>query len=116
MQGLSKNDIQTLKDMAVWFRANRFNMVRQPPTKVSQIVSTVKVKIGKADSAITADSTGTISIYEWDGSTLSDTGDNIEDVRLDWMHGNEDISSGKEVLIMWFPAEKIWRIIGAECE
>lgn len=70
------------------------------------------MEIGKADADIAADGTGTISIWR-DGA---DTGDNIEDVELDWMHGGTKVSLGKEVLIAYFPKEQKWRIIGAECE
>jgi hypothetical protein len=35
---------------------------------------------------------------------------------LDWMHGDLQVSNGKEVLCCWFPWEQKWRIIGAECE
>ena len=69
-------------------------------------------KIGKADADITAGGTGTVSIWR-DGA---DTTENITGVKLDWMDGGDDISSGKEVLIRWFPDEGVWRIVGAECE
>lgn len=69
------------------------------------------MRIGKADSTISYDNSGTVSL--WDAS--SDTTDNVT-AHLDWMHGDANISSGKEVLIAWFPLEGLWRIIGAECE
>jgi hypothetical protein len=65
----------------------------------------------KADSTITAGSSGTVSI--WDDT--SDTTDNVT-AYLDWMDGGNDISSGKELLIMYFPELGRWQIIGAECE
>ncbi len=70
------------------------------------------VKIGKADADITADSTGTVSI--WRGGV--DTTENVTDVELDWMHGGTKVSAGKEVMITFFADEGIWRITGAECE
>ena len=70
------------------------------------------VRIGKADADIAVGATGTISIWR-DGS---DTTENIEDVKLDWMAGTTQVSSGKEVMITWFADEGIWRITGAECE
>lgn len=76
------------------------------------------LKIGKADSTITAGSTGTVSVWQKNASTgtLEDTGDNVT-VYLDWMHGSEDVSSGKQVLIARFSEYGgIWRVIGAECE
>lgn len=76
------------------------------------------LKIGKADSDITAGSTGTVSLWQKNPSTgtLEDTGDNVT-AYLDWMHGSEDVSSGKQVVIARFGEYGgIWRIIGAECE
>ena len=70
------------------------------------------VKIGKADADITADSTGTVSIWR----AGVDTTENVEDVELDWMHGGTKVSAGKEVMITFFADEGIWRITGAECE
>jgi hypothetical protein len=66
---------------------------------------------GMADGNISVDSSGTISLYD-DGS---DTGENVT-AYLDWMHGDEQVSSGKEVLVTWFPMESKWRITAAECE
>ena len=34
---------------------------------------------------------------------------------LDWMHGNEPIGPDTRVGCMWFPREKAWRILWAEC-
>lgn len=74
-------------------------------------------KIGKADAAVTFDSTGTVSVWRTNGSgTLVDTTENITGVELDWMHGDENISLGKEVMIQWFPDEALWRFTGSECE
>jgi hypothetical protein len=67
--------------------------------------------IGKADSEITIDSSGTVSLW----TDAGDSGDNVT-AELDWMHGDENVSSGKEVLVAWFPDESLWRIVGAECE
>jgi hypothetical protein len=69
------------------------------------------IRKGKTDAAITADSSGTVSI--WSGG--ADTGDNVT-AYLDWAHGDEDISLGKEVFIQWFADEQKWIITGAECE
>jgi len=67
---------------------------------------------GKTDGAVTANNSVTVSIW----STGSDTFYNVDDVYLDWMHNSEAISVGKEVLIGYFPSEKRWRFVGAECE
>ena len=45
-----------------------------------------------------------------------DTGYQITGVHLDWMDGNQNISHDKEVVVGWFPGEKRWRFVGAECE
>ena len=66
---------------------------------------------GKADSDITTGSTGTVSMWENGSDTLY----NIT-AHLDWMHGSEQVSSGKEVIVKWFAHERRWRIVGAECE
>ena len=63
------------------------------------------------DGAITAGSSGSVTVYQT-GSTTSYT----ITAYLDWMHNSENISSGKQVLIAWFPTEARWRIVGAECE
>jgi len=69
------------------------------------------IKKGVADEAISADSSGDVSIKE-DGV---DIGENV-DAQLNWMHNDEDISSGKEVLLQYFHEENAWVVIGAECE
>lgn len=76
-----------------------------------QLGGGTELKIGKTDAEITAGSFGTVSIWENDAS--ADTGENVT-AYLDWMTGNENVSSNKEVLIAKFG--DIWRIIGAECE
>lgn len=67
--------------------------------------------IGKAASNIAPGETGDIDIYR-DGES---TGETIE-ASHDWMHGDQQISQGIEVVIAEFFDEQICRIIGAECE
>ena len=67
--------------------------------------------LGKADSTISIDSSGTVSL--WDAA--ADTTENVT-AYLDWMHNDENVSAGKEVVVTWFPHESKWRITGAECE
>ena len=74
-------------------------------------LSPQRVKIGKADSDISVDTTGTISIWR----AGVDTTENVS-AKLDWMAGTTQVSSGKEVMITYFADEAIWRITGAECE
>jgi hypothetical protein len=72
------------------------------------------IKRAVTDSAITAGSTGTVSIWKKNPTTgvLEDT-DVDETAYLDWMTA-EDISEGKQIVIDWTGSE--WLIIGAECE
>lgn len=67
---------------------------------------------GKASGAIVYNSYGAVTVYNKGTST----GQNLETVYLDWMHGDESVSSGKEVIAEWFAFEKRWRITNAECE
>ena len=79
----------------------------------SPLVSTKTVKIGVAANNITAGGSGTINI--WRNGVLTSPLE-TETAQLDWMHGSEDISQNKQVVITWFPDESVWRITGAECE
>lgn len=111
----SDSDIEMLRRIAARERRQNPKVGKRdhvPPRMISNQI----VKIGKADAAITFDSSGTVSIWKRNGSgTLVDTTENVT-AHLDWMHGDENVSSGKEVLVAWFQDEGIWRIIGAECE
>jgi hypothetical protein len=71
------------------------------------------VVLGKTTAPVTVGSTAN-SIAVWHGGVA--TGLSLSGVRFDWMTGNEQISSGKQVLCTWFADEKVWRITGAECE
>lgn len=113
MTSLSDSDVRNMRKMWAWYQNQLANSPppRQPragrvPSGGGQLF-----KIGKTDSLITFGGNGVVSIYR----NGIDTTEN-ETAKLDWMHGDEDISSGKEVLIMRFADEGIWRIIGAECE
>jgi hypothetical protein len=73
---------------------------------------------GKADGTITADSSAAVSVwrYDWDDTTaLVDTTANIT-CELDWAHGSENISSGKEVFCRYHTDSHQWTATGAECE
>ncbi len=64
-----------------------------------------------ADEAIVADASGTVSIWH----AGADTSFNLE-AELNWMHGDEDISTGKELIIRYFADEAAWVVVHAECE
>lgn len=70
------------------------------------------VAVGKTNAPHVVNTQGQISIWQ----NGSDTGYDLEGVWLDWMHGSENISSGKQVQVQWFSAERRWRITAAECE
>lgn len=65
---------------------------------------------GVVDADIAVDGSGVVSV--WRGS---DTGSNIT-AHLNWMHGNEKVSAGKQVIASWFSDEMKWIITHAECE
>jgi len=104
----------TNREMENWWKKHHRSLLKTPakePKAPRMVGQSQIVKIGKADAEITADSSGTVSIWR-DGV---DTGEDVT-AELDWMHGSENISLGKEVLVTWFADEGIWRITGAECE
>ena len=75
------------------------------------------LKFGKANGIITANTTvGVVHLWELNdaGTTMVDTTDDQEDVNFFWMHGDQDVSNGKEVIIGKFRGE--WHVIHAECE
>jgi hypothetical protein len=67
---------------------------------------------GKANTTFTADGVGQVEVFR-QGVT---TGYMLENVYLDWMHGEQQVTSGKEVIATYFPYEQRWRLTGAECE
>ena len=71
----------------------------------------VKV-LGKANGNITAGSTNA-SVHVW--ASGSDTGYDLAGVHFTWFDAST-ISSGKELIVTWFPDEMRWRITHAECE
>ena len=71
---------------------------------------TVELK-GVTAEAIDFDGSGLVNVWR-DGAntTLQET------AHLNWMHGSQNISSNKQVLMRWFTDENKWIIVGAECE
>jgi len=63
-----------------------------------------------ADAAITAGSSGTVSVYH----NGSDSGSNAT-AHLNWMHGGVDVVSGAELLMSWFQDEQKLIITNASC-
>lgn len=68
--------------------------------------------LGVTNSDIVPDDHGGVSIW----INGIDTGVDLDMCYLDWMHGGQQISSGKEVIVKYFPRDSKWRIIHAECE
>lgn len=65
-----------------------------------------------ANAPISVDDTGEVTILELGLATA----ENNLTVHLDHMHGGQQVSAGKEVLVTYFRRERRWRIVGAECE
>ena len=114
--GLSDNDKRKLQRMWNWFQKNETKTENSPP-KLPRMIGKQIVKIGKASGAINYDSTGTVIIWRKNQTTGTlEAQETITGVVLDWMHGDQNISTGKEVLIMWFADEQVYRVVSAECE
>ena len=75
-----------------------------------------QVVIGTTFEEILPDDYGTvlIKIRNPDDGTEPSASPEIS-AWLDWMHGNESIEQDTKVGCMWFPREKIWRILWADC-
>ena len=57
------------------------------------------------------DDSGEVTVHRNGSATTSTI-----TAHLNWMHGDEDVSNGKEVICRWFGDELKWVIVGAECE
>ena len=68
--------------------------------------------VGKPVLDVMPGGSATIDIYR-DGTEI---GKQFENVQLDWMHGDQQISAGKETLCRTFLDENLTRFVGAECE
>ena len=71
----------------------------------------VQMLIGKPVETISVGSSGMVSIWR----NGADTGEQVE-VHLDWAHGGQQISAGKETGFFYFTDEDICRFLLAECE
>lgn len=69
------------------------------------------VILGTANADILINTGGLISVYR-DGA---DSGAD-ETAWLNWMHGGQQVSSGKQVKAEWIKDQRKWIITGAECE
>lgn len=66
---------------------------------------------GVADANIAKDTSGTVSVWR----NGADTTANIT-AHLNWMHSDQQVSLGKQVIARWFGDEQKWVITHAECE
>jgi hypothetical protein len=67
--------------------------------------------VGKTNAAITAGASGSVSIW------LNDEDSGIDmTASLKWFHGGQDISSGVEVGLKYYAADRELRIVHADCE
>ena len=69
------------------------------------------IRRGTADEDIAADGSGDVILEHNPASSLA--GHTIT-AHLDWAHGDEQVSDGKQVFVAWIRDR--WVIIGAECE
>lgn len=69
------------------------------------------IRNGKADSTISVDGSGTMSIWDKDG----DTGEDIT-VYHDWITNDEIISANKKMTVKYFSEFEKWLVIDRECE
>jgi hypothetical protein len=81
------------------------------PTRAQVINRGITRLKAKSDATITAGSSGTVSVW----MNGSDSGFNLT-AYLDWIHGGEDISADKKLIIEWFGDEQKWTIVDADCE
>ena len=82
-------------------------VVREPP--MPGIFQTLQ--IGITDDAISAGSSGVVSVYQ---SGIDTTEDITAEVPSELT--SEAVSAGKGVIAGWFQSEETWKIIAAECE
>ena len=71
------------------------------------------IYLATAVSDITWGTAGDVEI--WAGNPRYNTGDSVL-AWLDWIHGEEDISAGKALYIVFCPIHARWYILGAACE
>jgi hypothetical protein len=69
------------------------------------------IRMGVATAGILIESFGDVQVYDKDG----EVDDAIISASLTWMHNNQNIPAGKEVLIKWFIELDDWIVIGREC-
>lgn len=66
---------------------------------------------GVAKETIPPNGSGEVTIWDQVSTTNYDV-----TAHLDWMHSDTQVSQGKQCLVCWFPNERLWRMIAAECE
>lgn len=81
---------------------------------IRQVGLTDVTLLGKPTTDVNPAGSGTVTI--WRGHPPIATSYAINNVRLQWMHGAQKVSAGKEVQIQFFADDLQWRIVGAECE
>lgn len=67
--------------------------------------------LATTNAAIQPGSSGAVNVKTAGNVTLGSV-----TAHLTYMHGNEQISANKEVLVEYFPEHEKWIIVGAECE
>lgn len=69
------------------------------------------IRLGVCVDNITKEASGSIQIYDSAGAVPDCT----VTAWLTWMHNNQNLTAGKEVVIRWFTEFEQWIIIGREC-
>ena len=90
----------------------RTKTTQQPQKKqrdAPQLKPPLKAVVGGDD--IKAGESGDVAIWKRGGET-----ERTVEAHLNWMHGDQQISAGKQVVIQWFADEAKWIILHAECE
>lgn len=69
---------------------------------------------GKLDGQLAKDGSATMSVWRFDGSSETDTGENI--TVYDWMlKTGQTVASGKKVVAEFFMDSGRWYVVAAEC-
>lgn len=67
--------------------------------------------LGTTSAVITPGNSGSVNVKKSGNVTLGSV-----TAHLTYMHGNQQISANREVLVEYFPEHEKWIIVGAECE
>jgi len=109
-------DVGTATQLASGFSGHARILYKPAGTGVLNCVIDIgEIDYGKvkavADATIPTDGSAAASVHR----NGSDTGANVT-AYLNWTHGDEDISAGKQITVEWFSDERKWVVVNADCE